>query len=165
MKLKLMPVITGVVLLAATPFAIKAIAAPGQQLAQATTQPENQQRIGGQNKLNLTPEQKEQMQQLHQETRQKIEAVLSSDQLAEYKTAMQNLRGRMQDNAGNQNASTQGNGNRRQNLFASLNLSQDQQAKIREIMQNSRTRMNSILTDSQRVQMQQMMRARKSQAR
>lgn len=164
MKLKLMPVITGTILLAATPFAIKAIAAPGQQLAQATTQRSNQQRTD-KNQLNLTPEQKDQMRQLHQETRQKIEAVLSSDQLAQYKTEMQNRRSAMLGNAGNQNASRQGNGNKRQNLFASLNLSQDQQAKIREIMQNSRTQMNSILTDSQRTQMQEMMRDRKTQAR
>lgn len=164
MKLKLMPVITGAILLAATPFAVKAIAAPGQQLAQVTTQPTNQQRIGGQNQLNLTPEQKDQMRQIHQETSQQIEAVLSSDQLAQYKAAMQNRRTQMRDNAGQMNSTTTpSNGNKRQNLFASLNLSQDQQAKIREIMQNSRTRMNSILTDSQRAQMQEMMRTRKSQ--
>jgi periplasmic protein CpxP/Spy len=161
MKLKLISLITGAVLLAATPFAMKTVAAPGQQLAQATTQ----QRSGRQNQLNLTSDQKEQMRQLHQETRQKIEALLSSDQLAKYKTAMQNRRGAMRDDAGEMNsASRQGNGNRRQNMFASLNLSQDQKAKIREIMQNSRTRMSSILTDAQRTQLQEMMRARKGQA-
>lgn len=166
MKFKLMPVLTGIVLLAATPFAMKAVAAPGQQLAQATTPQGTQQRTVRPNRLNLTPEQKDQMRQLHQETREKIEAVLSSDQLAQYKAAMQNRRERMQDNAGQRDsASTQRNGNRRQNIFASLNLSQDQQAKIREIMQSSRTRMSSILTDSQRTQMQEMMRARKNQAR
>jgi Spy/CpxP family protein refolding chaperone len=105
------------------------------------------------------------MRQLHQETREKIEEVFSSDQLAQYKTAMQNRRGGMQGDAGQMNSSTaQGNSNKRQNIFASLNLSQDQQAKIREIMQSSRTRMSSILTDSQRAQMQQMMRARRTQA-
>ena len=166
MKLKLMPIVTGAVLLVvAAPFALKAVAVPGQQLAQATTQPANQQRIGRQNQLNLTSEQKDQMRQLHQETRQKIEAVLSSAQLAQYKTAMQSRRGGMRDNAGQTNStSAQGNGNRRQNIFTSLNLSQDQQAKIREIMQSSRTRMSSILTDAQRTQMQQMMRARKTQS-
>lgn len=165
MKLKLMPIVTGAVLLVvAAPFALKAVAVPGQQLAQAT-QPANQQRSGRQNQLNLTSEQKDQMRQLHQETRQKIEAVLSSAQLAQYKTAMQSRRGGMRDNAGQTNStSAQGNGNRRQNIFTSLNLSQDQQAKIREIMQSSRTRMSSILTDAQRTQMQQMMRARKTQA-
>jgi periplasmic protein CpxP/Spy len=166
MKLKLIPIITGAVLLAtAAPFAIKVMAAPGQQLAQATTQPANQQRTGRQNQLNLTSEQKDQMRQLHQETRQKIEDLLSSDQLTKYKAAMQSRRGGMRDQAGEMNsASAQGNGNRRQNIFTSLNLSQDQQAKIREIMQSSRTRMSSILTDSQRDQMQQMMRNRKNQA-
>lgn len=162
MKLKLMPLITGAVLLAATPVAMKAFAAPGQQLAQVT----NQQRTGRQNQLNLTSEQKDQMRQLHQETRQKIEALLSSDQLAKYKTAMQNRRGGMRDDAGEMNSASRqgGNSNRRQNMFSSLNLSQDQQAKIREIMQSSRTRMSSILTEAQRTQLQQMMRARKTQA-
>lgn len=158
MKLKLMPIITGAILLtAATPFAFKAVAAPGQQLAQTT-----QQRSARQNQLNLTPEQKEQMRQLHQDTRKQIESLLSSDQLAKYKAAMQNRRGTMQNNS--DEISGQSNGNRRQNMLASLNLSQDQKAKMREIMQNSRTRMSSILTNEQRNQLQQMMRARKGQA-
>lgn len=167
MKLKLISIVTGGVLLATVaPFAMKALAIPGQQLAQTTTQPANQPRTGRQNQLNLTPEQKDQMRQLHQETRQKIEDVLSSDQLSKYKAAMASRRAGMRDNAGQMDsASTQRNGNKRQNIFASLNLTQDQQAKIREIMQNSRTQMNSILTDSQRTQIREMMRDRKQQAR
>jgi hypothetical protein len=55
MKLKLMPVITCTVLLAAaTPF-VKAVAAPGQQLAQPTTQQGTQQRTGRPNQLKPDP--------------------------------------------------------------------------------------------------------------
>jgi Spy/CpxP family protein refolding chaperone len=169
MKLKLMPLVTGAVLLAAaaTPFALKAAqAAPGQLVAQQTTQPAaqpgtQQQRMGRQNSLNLTQEQKDQMRQLHQDTRQKIEAVLSSDQLAQYKAALESRRGGMQNSTGDRNsASAQRNGNGRQNIFSSLNLSPDQQTKISQIMRASKTRMDSILTDTQRAQLQQMMRGR-----
>lgn len=172
MKLKLIPLVTGAVLLAAvaTPFALEAVqAAPGKLVAQETTQPAaqpgtQQQRMGRQNSLNLTQEQKDQMRQLHQDTRQKIEAVLSSDQMAQYKAALESRRGGMQNGRGEMNSSAQRNGSGRQNIFASLNLSQDQQTKIRDIMQASKTRMNSILSDTQRAQMQQMMRGRMTPA-
>ncbi len=172
MKLKLIPLVTGAVLLAAvaTPFALKAVqAAPGKLVAQETTQPAaqpggQQQRMGRQNSLNLTQEQKDQMRQLHQDTRQKIEAVLSSDQMTQYKAALESRRGGMQNGRVEMNSSAQRNGSGRQNIFASLNLSQDQQTKIRDIMQASKTRMNSILSDTQRAQMQQMMRGRMTPA-
>lgn len=169
MKFKVMPLLTGAVLLTAiaTPFTIKAVqAAPvNQLLAQYPTQSGNQQRMGGQNVLNLTQDQKDQLQQLHQDTKQKIESILSSEQLAQYKAALQNRRGGMRNGVGDSNsASDQRYGNGRQNIFASLNLSQDQQTKIREIMRASKTRMDSILTDSQRAQLQQMMQRRQAPA-
>lgn len=163
MKLHLIPVLAGSVLLAAavaslTPEAVQAL--PQQQLlAQATTQ-QRQIRLAS---LNLTPKQTAQMQRIHQETRQRIEAVLTPQQLQQYNAALQPPRSEIQSSAGTQNAVLPQPG-RRQNILATLNLTQEQKNRIREIMQSSRRRMNALLTAAQRSLLQQIQSTQRNQA-
>lgn len=154
MKLKLKSVLTGAVVLvvAATSFVIKPIqAAPGQPLlAQATTQPGQ----GRWANLNLTPEQQTRLRQLHEQTRKKIEAVFTPQQLQQYRTALQNRRSGMRTANGDVNSSSaQQTG--RQNILATLNLTQEQKTKIQQLLRDSRNQRNTILTDAQRSQLQQ----------
>jgi len=154
MKLKLRSVLTGAVVLvvAATPFFIKPIqAAPGQRLlAQATTQ-------SGQGRwanLNLTPDQETRLRQLHEQTRKKIEAVFTPQQLQQYRATLQNRRSGMRiANSEENSSSAQQTG--RQNILATLNLTQEQKTKIQQILRDSRNQRNTILTDAQRSQLQQ----------
>lgn len=163
MKLKLMPVLTGAVVIAltATPLVVKAAPiAPGQQLlAQAA----GQQRQGKFGNLNLTQEQKDQMRQLRQQTQREIEGVLTQQQLEQYKAARQSRRGRMGNRNGNLANSGQGQQRGRQNVFDSLNLSSSQKDTIQQIRQQSRDRMQSILTREQRDQLQRSGRSMRNQ--
>ncbi len=163
MKLKLMPVLTGAVVIAltATPLVVKAAPiAPGQQLlAQAA----RQQRQGKFANLNLTQEQKDRMRQLRQETQREIEGVLTPQQLEQYKAAMQSRRGMMRNSNGNLANARQGQQRGRQNVFDSLNLSSSQKDRIQQIRQQSRDRMQSILTREQRDQLQQSGRSMRNQ--
>lgn len=163
MKLKLMPILTGAVVIAltATPLVVKAAPiAPGQQLlAQAA----GQQRQGKFGNLNLTQEQKDKMRQLRQETQREIEGVLTQQQLEQYKAAMQSRRGRMGNRNGNLANSGQGQRRGRQNVFDSLNLSSSQKDRIQQIRQQSRDRMQSILTREQRDQFQRSGRSMRNQ--
>jgi Spy/CpxP family protein refolding chaperone len=163
MKLKLMPVLTGAVLiaLAATPLAVKAAPiTPGQQLlAQAA----RQQRQGKFANLNLTQEQKDQMRQLRQETQREIESVLTQRQLEQYKATMQSRRGRMRSSNGNLANSGQGQQSGRRNVFDDLNLSSSQKDRIQQIRQQSRDRMRSILTREQQDRLQQGGRSMRNQ--
>ena len=155
MKLKLMPVLTGAVLIALTATPLVATAAPiapGQQLL---AQAGRQQRQGKFRNLNLTQEQKDQMRQLRQQTQRDIEAVLTQQQLEQYKAAMQSRRGRMRNSNGNLADSGRGQQRGRQNVFDSLNLSSSQKDRIQRIRQQSRDRMRSILTREQQDRLQQ----------
>lgn len=162
MKLNLMPVLAASVLLAAvvTPLAPKALQAePNQQLlAQATQQ--RQIRLAS---LNLTPKQTAQMQRIHQETRQKIEAVLTPQQLEQYKSALQRPPSEIPSSTGSSNTISP-QPSRRQNILASLNLTQEQINRIRAIMQSSRSRMNALLTAAQRSLLQQIQSSQRNQA-
>jgi len=167
MKLKLMPMLVGAIALtgclasalsvAASPVAVKGQANISEQLLVAQAQ--RQQRQGRWANLNLTQAQKDQMKQLHQQTRQKIEAVLTPQQLEQYKTARQNRRSQRQNGNGAANSSSQGQA-RRQGIFATLNLSEAQKTQIRQIKQSSKEQRNGILTDAQRTQLEQMRQSR-----
>ncbi len=163
MKFKVMSALTGAVLLAATaiPLNVNAVqAVPGQHLLAQATTPQGQGKLAD---LNLTQNQKARMRQLHQETRQKIEAVLTQEQKQQYTAALQNRSRAVRDGNGDMNfSSVQRSG--RHNVMASLNLTQNQKNKIRDIMQSARSRMNGILTEAQRSQLQEMLRSQQSRA-
>ncbi|MFB8788361.1 MAG: hypothetical protein U7123_05800 [Potamolinea sp.] len=158
MKNKLISVLTGAVVLtiAAIPLAQTAVnAAPGQQLlAQARTE-RGQGKLG---KLNLTKDQIAQMRQIHQQTRQEIENVLDRKQREQYKAAMDNGQSGMRSGGSARNGSMRQQGGQ-QNILAQLNLTSDQQTRIQEIMRSSRSRINAILTEKQRQEIQQNMRS------
>src|SRR4028119_1816719 len=143
MKIKLMPMLGGLIALsvAAAPFIVKAQAQTPDQPAPAQTTHQHHQ--GKWDKLNLTDAQKQQLGQIGKDTHDQIQAVLTSDQQAQLKAAMQNRQ------AGQ---ARQG----RQNLWASLNLTDDQKAKIKAIKEAQKARMQAILTPAQQQQLQQM---------
>jgi periplasmic protein CpxP/Spy len=155
MKIKLMPMLAGVLVLGAVaaPFAVNAQANPSAQrlLAQAQ-QGQRQGKEGKWAKLNLSDAQKQQMRQIKEETRAQIEAVLTSEQRAQMETMKQNRQGQ---NENGQRQARQGQG-LRGGMMASLNLTEEQKASIQQIMQSQKTRMDQVLTAEQRQQMEQM---------
>ena len=160
MKLKFVPMLTGAIALAfaAAPLVVKAApAAPGRLLL-AQEMPRAGR--GPMGRLNLTQDQKSQMMRIQQQTRQQIEGVLTPDQLQQYKAAMQNHQHGMQDGL---NSAPRSHGGRH-NPFANLNLSQDQKNQIQHITKSSREQMNSVLTDTQRQQLEQMRQSRQEQS-
>lgn len=154
MNLKLITVLTGVITIAssATPLAINAETAIPTPLllAQATMQAQQ----GQFTNLNLSQEQIQQIWQIHAETGQKIEALLTPKQREQYTAALQNRRNQIRNGNETINSISPSQG-RQQNILAILNLSKEQKSKIRQIVQSSRTRMNTILTNEQRKQLEQ----------
>jgi protein CpxP len=152
MKIKLMPMLGGLIALsvAAAPFIVKAQAQTPDQPAPAQTTHQHHQ--GKWDKLNLTDAQKQQLGQIGKDTHDQIQAVLTSDQQAQLKAAMQNRQGQ------NRQAGQARQG--RQNLWASLNLTDDQKAKIKAIKEAQKARMQAILTPAQQQQLQQMQQQR-----
>lgn len=152
MKIKLMPMLAGAIALGvvATPFAVKAQAHHSGQplLAQA----QRQEHQGKWAKLNLTDAQKEQMRQIKKDTHDQIQAILSQEQQDKLKTLMQNRRGQHQQGQHQQGQNRQA----RRNVMAELNLTDDQKAKIKQIMEQQKARMQAVLTTEQQQQMQQM---------
>lgn len=150
MKIKLMPMFAGVLVLGAVaaPFAVKAQANPSAKplMAQAQ-QGQRQGKEGKWAKLNLTDAQKQQMSQIKKETHDKIQAILTQEQRAQMETMKQNRQA--------QNGQGQARQGRRGGM-ASLNLTDDQKASIKAIMQEQKSRMEQVLTPEQRQQMEQM---------
>lgn len=90
--------------------------------------------------LNLSPEQRAQMQTIRQQALVQAQAVLSTDQKAQLKTALQN-------------------GEDMRSAMSSLNLTTEQKTKLREIMQSTQAQFDVVLTPEQRQQLQQARRA------
>jgi len=138
MKIKLIPLLAGLITVSAvaTPFVVKA-QAPSQSAQ--TTQQHHQGKGAG---INLSDAQKTQMREIAKETHDQIQAVLTAEQKEKLKTLMQNRQGQ--------------NRQGRQNVMAQLNLSEAQKTKIKEIMQAQKARMDNVFTPEQKQQMQQM---------
>lgn len=83
--------------------------------------------------LNLTAEQKSQLQQIGQETRSQIESVLTPQQREQLKANLS-----QRSRTGNRQAST-----------AQLNLSNEQISKIQKIKKSSKEQMQAVLTPEQ----------------
>lgn len=153
MKIKLMPMLAGVLVLGAVaaPFAVNAQANPSAKLLMAQAeQGQRQGKEGKWAKLNLTDAQQQQMRQIKQETRAQIEAVLTPEQRAQMETMKQNRQGQ-----NGQRQARQGQG-RRGGMMASLNLTPEQEASIKQIMESQKARMDQVLTPEQRQQLEQM---------
>lgn len=135
-KTKLMSLFAGAIALSA---AISPIAVNAQT---AAPQPSNcagaTKGMGKMAGINLSAEQRAQMEQIRTETRAQIEGVLTPEQRQQWQAATQN-------------------GQRRRGAMAALNLSQAQQTQIRQIMESSRDRATAVLTPEQRQQVEQRM--------
>jgi Spy/CpxP family protein refolding chaperone len=136
-KIKLMPMLAGAVALTvvATPLVVNAQANTSNQplLAQAN----RQDRQSKWDKLNLSEEQKQQLRQIHEETRAQMQALLTPEQQEQFNTAMQNRQGSRSGKT-------------------ALNLSEEQKAQMRQIMEAKKSRMQAILTPAQQQQLEQM---------
>lgn len=143
MKIKLMPIVAGAIALSvvATPLIIKAQAQTTNQ-----AQPARAHHHGKWDRLNLSDQQKAQLQQIQKDTHTQIEAVLTPEQLEQLKTAKQNRQANQTGQA------RQG----RHSMMAALNLTDDQKAKIKAIKEAQKARMQAILTPAQQQQLQQM---------
>jgi protein CpxP len=142
MKLKTLSFIAGVITLtlATTPFIVKAQTNPDNNQPPATEVPEK----SPWKKLGITDAQKSQLQTIRRNTRAQIEGVLNPEQLAKFKAANPKPDG--------EGSKYRGRYNPRKN-FAELGLTDDQKAKIKEIMRSSKEQMQSVFTPEQQEQM------------
>ncbi|HEY9601952.1 MAG TPA: hypothetical protein V6C85_10100 [Allocoleopsis sp.] len=140
MKIKLMPMLAGAIALSVgvMPFAIKA-----QAQTPDSAQPAHAHHHSKWDQLNLSEQQKAQLQQLEKDTRTQIEAVLTPQQLEQLKAARQNHQPHQA-------------GQGRHSAMAALNLTDAQKAKIKAIKEAKKARMQAILTPQQQQQLQQM---------
>lgn len=145
MKIKLMPLLAGLITLSAvaTPLIAKAQVNTSEQPPTQTMH----QHHGQGDTLNLSDAQKQQMREIGKETQDQIQAVLTSDQQAQLKAAMQNHQ--------NHQAGQTHQGDR-QNIWTSLNLTDAQKAKIKTIREAQKSRMQAVFTPAQQQQLQQM---------
>ena len=142
MKAKTLSLIAGIfaLTLTAAPFAAKANTTlnPPLKIAQeTTTTPPHHHRGGLFAQLGLSDDQKEQIKQIHQQTRQQIKQIIHPDQQQAFKDAMQNHQGFK--------AARQ-----------AMNLTDDQKSQIKQIMESSREQINSVLTPDQQAKLQEL---------
>jgi Spy/CpxP family protein refolding chaperone len=130
--------------------------------SQTTPTPTAPQIQNHRNKLNLTDDQKAKFKQIRESTRAQIEAVLTDDQKAKLQSLKEQRQAMRQQRqaARQQGQSTKQPGQRGKGMWSTLNLTDDQKAKIREIRQASRKQMEAVLTAEQLQQFQQMRQQR-----
>lgn len=129
------------------------------QPASTTSNPQLILAQGKRNLLNLTDAQKTQMRQIREATRQQIENVLTQEQKDKLRAAREQRReqrGQQQAQQGGQRRGQRGQ------LWSTLNLTSEQQAQIQRIRQESRQKMQAVLTPEQQQQMQQMRQNRQN---
>jgi Spy/CpxP family protein refolding chaperone len=138
MKLKTLSFIAGAIALTLTaaPFAVQAQTASTSPLIVA----EGAKKGPWQN-LNLSDAQKTRIREIRRDTRTKIEGILTPEQKAKLQAESQN----------GQRGQRRGPGKD----FRALNLSTEQKAQIRQIMQSSKQQIDEVLTPEQRQQIQQ----------
>lgn len=148
MKIKLMPLLAGLITLSAvaTPLLVKA-----QANTPAQAQPTQTTRQGKWDKLGLSDAQKQQLRQIHDEMRTEIyKTVLTPQQQAQLDAARQNRQ------AGQNRQADQARQGGKRGFMASLNLTDAQKAKMKEIKETYKPRFQAVFTPAQQQQMQQM---------
>lgn len=85
--------------------------------------------------IELTEQQKAQMQAIRKNTSAQIQAILTPQQRQQFQAAM-------------------GSGQKRRSAFMDMNLSDQQKSQIREIMQSAKAQAEAVLTPEQRQQLQ-----------
>lgn len=142
--------------LTATPFVAQAQPTspnrqPGKEFAQK----------GPWQKLGLTDEQKAKMQEIRRNARAEMEKVLTAEQKEQLKAAMQERRNQRSQGEGRMEGKGRGKKN---NAFASLNLTEAQKTRMREIKESSKQQMEAVLTPAQQEQLKQMQENWKSRS-
>jgi periplasmic protein CpxP/Spy len=131
--------------------------------AQSTTPPAptQQEHMRRPNFLNLTSEQQAQVEEIRQDTRSQIDAILTEEQRAQLQRERDSRgarpggdQGMPRPDAGQRPRPSADQG-MPHSPFASLNLTAEQQSQIEAVMRSSRERMDAILTSEQRQQLQQ----------
>jgi periplasmic protein CpxP/Spy len=137
--------------------------------------PTQQEHMRRHNFLNLTSEQQSQIEQIRQDTRSQIDAILTEEQRAQLQSERDSRgprpggdqgmphpggdQGMPRPDAG-QRPGSGGDQGMRHSPFASLNLTAEQQSQIEAVMRSSRERMDAVLTSEQRQQLQQHLQQR-----
>lgn len=106
------------------------------------------------NFLNLTADQQTKIEQIRQNQRSQIEAILTQEQ----KNQLQQERENRKSGTGENRRTPRTGENRQMGPFASLNLTAEQRSKIEAVMRSSREQMDTVLTPEQRQQLQQRQR-------
>ncbi|NJN87206.1 MAG: hypothetical protein HC881_14035 [Leptolyngbyaceae cyanobacterium SL_7_1] len=96
--------------------------------------------------LNLTDTQRTQLEQIWQETRAEMEAILSVEQREQFRSTFEN------------------GGNFRE-AAAAMNLTDEQRTELRSIMSSTRDEAAAVLTDEQRQELRETLRDRMQQDR
>lgn len=137
MKIKLMPLLAGVIALGITTTPLIAKAQSGFSNQPSPTQSS---RHSEWDQLGLSDQQKEQILQIHRDTRAKIQSLLTQDQQDQIQAAMQNGQGK--------------NPQAWQQVTASI--TSDQKTQIRDLLQQEQSKIKDVLTPAQQQQWKQM---------
>ncbi|MBW4446120.1 MAG: P pilus assembly/Cpx signaling pathway, periplasmic inhibitor/zinc-resistance associated protein [Spirirestis rafaelensis WJT71-NPBG6] len=144
--------------LIATAIALSLTAVPFAVNAQINTQTPTQVKQVGKKglfqRLGLSEQQKTQMQEIRRNTRAQMEAILTPEQKQQLQAAKQARQGQPRQQTGQ--------GQRPNKGFASLNLTEEQKTKMREIKESQKNQIEAILTPEQRQQLQQFQQNRGS---
>ncbi|KAF3883910.1 MULTISPECIES: Spy/CpxP family protein refolding chaperone [Nostocales] len=148
MKIKHLSLIAGAIALTltATSWAVNAETLSSSPFVVAQEQPRDMKGKGPWAKLGLTDAQKTQLQEIRRNTREEIDKILTEEQRARLKNAMENRDGKR--------------GGWR-SVMNSLNLSDEQKTQIREVKRAQRTKMEAILTDEQKAQLDEYKKQRR----
>lgn len=157
-KVKPLPLLAGAIALSVS------IASSLPASAQSTnpTAPPQRGQMHRPNFLNLTPEQQAKMEQIRQNERSQIDAILTADQKAQLQREWANRKPPTGEKPGTpptgENRGTPPTGGNRRmphSPFASLNLTTEQRSQIEAVRRSSREQMDAVLTPEQRQQIQQ----------
>jgi periplasmic protein CpxP/Spy len=112
--------------------------------------------------LNITEQQKTQLQAIREKTRSRIEAVLTDAQKQQLAATKQQKMAELKQRRESGQKRGEGKGKRggMKGVFESLNLSEQQKSQIKTIMQESRKEMSSVLTAEQKAKIRQKMTER-----
>ena len=140
MKLKKLSFLAGAVALTLTaiPFAAEAQRDSEQPVVVAQGKKE-----GWAQKLNLTEDQKTQMQAIKESARAQMKEVLNPEQLQKLEEA-------------------KANGQNKREVYKELNLTDAQKSEMKAIKESKKSQMQALLTDDQKQQYQQMVQNRSS---
>lgn len=125
--------------ISAIPFAAQADINPSSPTIVA----QRQKRGGWKDKLNLTEEQKAQMQQIKQSARAQMREVLTTEQLNKLEAA-------------------KASGQKKRGVWRSLNLTDAQKTELRAIKESKKAQFEAILDDEQKQQLQEMKQMRQN---